>query len=126
MRGTLVHSVLLRSALYQSDVEKRGWQVERREEKDGRGCTSTAIYRVTFLQPFTGRPAVSIVAITGDGVAAMGDVGARGPIPPFEALLPEETATIATLDNKEMVVRTWTPKCGRVPPIFSFIAIGPA
>jgi hypothetical protein len=127
--GTVVHSSGCCSASYQSDVERRGWSVVRQEENP-KGCGASkgtaALYRVTFVQPFTGRPAVSIVAISGQGNAALGDVGSRLPPPPFEALLPEETATLTSLDNKEMVVRTWTPNCPRTPPIFSFIAIGPA
>jgi hypothetical protein len=103
-----------------------GSLVEKREEKDPQGCSRTTIYKVTFVQPFTSTPAVSIVAISGDGIAALGDVGSRLSPPPFEALLPEETATLVSLDKKEMVVRTSAPKCGRTAPIFSFIAIGPA
>jgi hypothetical protein len=103
-----------------------GSLVEKREEKDPQGCSRTTIYKVTFVQPFTSTPAVSIVAISGDGIAALGDVRSRLSPPPFEALLPEETATLVSLDKKEMVVRTSAPKCGRTAPIFSFIAIGPA
>jgi hypothetical protein len=108
VHGTTVDSIVGRSG------SERGYRVDRSEDKDPSRClpARTALYRVTFEKPFTGMPTASVTAMS------RGDPRQQPPT--------EQTATLVSLGNKDMVVRVWTPNCSETPPIFSFIAIGPA